>query len=119
MTHMEVINKLAGEMTRITGEIEHIDTYRWFIRQALDIGITHFTQNSEEVIAMTKAGVEVGRFKSVLDAEKKLGVRECNIHQVLSGSNHTAGGYIFIRSKDWHLIPRQTDPEELNENQFK
>ena len=50
MTHLEVINKLAGEMSRMTGEFDHIDVYRWYIRQALDIGINHFTKESEEII---------------------------------------------------------------------
>ena len=106
MTHMEVINKLSFEMLQITGDLDHIDTYRWFIRQALDIGINHFTKDSEEVIAMTRDGVERGRFKSLREASNVLGIDRRNIQHVLAGLNHTAGGYQFILNKDKLLIER-------------
>jgi hypothetical protein len=105
MTYNEVINKLSMEMALALGDFYYLDTCKIYIQQALAIGIDHFTKDMEEVIAMDLLGREVGRYKSILDAERQLGVRECNIHQVLAGKNHTAGGYMFVRSKDKELIP--------------
>lgn len=105
MTQNEVINKLSIEMAIALGNLDTLQTCRIYIQMALSIGIDHFTKDMEEVIAMDDTGREVGRYKSILDAERNLGVRECNIHQVLSGRNHTAGGYLFIRTKDKELIP--------------
>jgi len=113
MTHMEVINKLAFEMVKVTGEIDHVNTYRWFIRQALDIGINHFTKDSEEIIAMTRNGVEKGRFKSIREASRCLGIHSRLIRFVLRGQHHTAGGYTFMLSKDKILINIDNKKEEI------
>jgi hypothetical protein len=104
MTVSEVVNKLALELSFRTGHFEDLKINKEYLNMALMVGIEHFTVDMEEVIAMTKEGAEVGRFKSILDAERKLGVKECNIHQVLAGRNHTAGGYCFIRTKDKILV---------------
>ena len=104
MTHNEVIDKLAKEMILITGETDHLNTYRWFIRQALVIGVEHYTKEMEEIIAMDKWGGEQGRFKGVRDASEKLGIPRGNIYQVLEGRRPSAGGFRFIRNRDKYLI---------------
>lgn len=92
-------------MALALGELDHLQTCRTYIQMALSIGIDHFTKNMEEIIAMDPQGREVGRYKNILEIERELGVKESNVHHVLAGRNHTAGGYIFIRSKDKELIP--------------
>ena len=104
MTHNEVITKLAKEMITVTGETDHYNTYCWFIRQALVIGIEHYTKEMEEIVAMDKWGGEQGRFKGVREASTKLGIPRGNIYQVLEGRRPSAGGFIFIRNKDKFLI---------------
>lgn len=108
MTVDSVVKKLALEMAFITGRTEDMKIYKQYLQMALTIGIDHFTKEMVEIVAMDTEGTEIGRYKSVLEAERKLGVREANIHQVLSGRNHTAGGYMFIRSKDKILIERES-----------
>lgn len=105
MTQNEVINKLSMEMALALGDLDTLQTCRIYIQMALSIGIDHFTKNSEEIIALDHEGREVGRYKSILEIERTLGVKESNVHHVLAGRNHTAGGYIFIRTKDKELIP--------------
>jgi hypothetical protein len=105
MTHNEVINKLSMEMALALGDLDTLQTCRVYIQMALTIGINHFTKNMEEIIALDSEGREVGRYRSIMEIEKALGVKESNVHHVLAGRNHTAGGYIFIRSKDKELIP--------------
>ena len=100
-------------MVRVTGEIDHLNIYRWFIRQALDIGINHFTKDSEEVIAMTRAGVERGRFKSIREASRMLGIDYRQIQRVVTGRIQSAGGYIFILSKDKVLVNVDNKKEEI------
>jgi hypothetical protein len=107
MTQNEVINKLSMEMALLTGDLDNLNTYRWFIRQALDIGINHFTKDMEEIIQMDRFGEELGRFKGVTDCSQKTGIRQSDISAVLTGVQHSAGGFLFMRSKDKKLIPMQ------------
>ena len=74
---------------------------------ALSIGIEHYTVDMEEIVALYRDGVEAGRFKSVKDASDKMGVTYQNITAVLNGRQHTAGGLLFIRTKDYELVDRK------------
>ena len=107
MTQGEIINKLSMECALALGELNHLQTIRTYIQMALSIGIDHFRKEMEEIVVLDMHGVECGRYKSIMDAERKLGIREANIHQVLSGQNHTAGGFMFMRAKDYELVPRE------------
>ena len=119
MTQSEVINKLAMELAiaidldNENGIQDHTPVYRWFIRQALDIGTNHFTKDVEEVVMLSKEGEEVARYKGVIDASIKTGIRQGDISAVLTGVQHTAGGFKFMKAKDWELVPRpDPDPEK-------
>ncbi len=105
MTQNEVINKLSMELAIKVGDFDNLNTYRWYIRQALVVGIDHFTKDMEEVIQMDRFGVEIGRFKGVTDAANKTGIRQSDISAVLTGVQHTAGGFIFMKERDKELIP--------------
>jgi hypothetical protein len=107
MTQGEVINKLSMELAVKVGDFDNLETFRWFIRQALCIGIDHFTKDMEEVIQMDRFGVEIARFKGVTDCSNKTGIRQSDISAVLSGAQHTTGGFMFIKAKDKELIPIQ------------
>jgi hypothetical protein len=63
----------------------------------------------EEVVAMYMDGVEAGRFKSVTEAAEKLGIRQSDISAVLRGVQHSAGGLMFMRTKDYELIERNKE----------
>ena len=105
MTYGEVINKLSLEMALALGDLDTRQTCATYLQMALTIGTEHFTREMEEVIALNKWGEEQGRFKGVRDASLKLGIPRGNIYNVLEGKRPTAGGFIFIRSKDKELIP--------------
>lgn len=123
MTQTEVINKISkeaaeqlekivnikttesAELIELATDPEFVNAIKWFVRQALVIGTDHFTKNSEEIIALDMEGHEIGRYKNILEIEKVLGVKESNVHHVLAGRNHTAGGFMFIRSKDRDRVP--------------
>jgi hypothetical protein len=113
MTINEVINKLSLEMSFRTGHIEDVRIYKEYLTMALTIGHDHFINCKEEIIAMTRDGVELGRFKSVADAAKKLGLGRTHIQDVLSHRHYSTGGYLFIRSKDKELIKKR--PDEITE----
>jgi hypothetical protein len=100
VTHAEVINKLASEMCAATGHPDLAHIYRWYLRQALDIGINHFSPGSEEVLIQSISGAEIGRYNSIKAAAKVLNIDERNIHRVLKGKAKTAGGYRFVLAKD-------------------
>lgn len=93
------------ELAVKVGDYDNLNTYRWFIRQALCIGIEHFTKDMEEVIQMDRNGVELARFKGVTDASLKLGIRQSDISAVLTGVQHSAGGFLFMKERDKELIP--------------
>lgn len=93
-------------MVQLTGHAEDMGVYRKYIQMALSIGLEHFSKDMEEVYAFNKWGREVGCFKSVRDASKKLGIPAHYISNMLSGRQSTAGGLIFVRSKDVELVKR-------------
>jgi hypothetical protein len=105
MTQSEVINKISMELAIKVGDFDNLDIFRWFIRQALVIGIDHFTQDMEEIVQMDHLGGEIARFKGVTDCSRKTGIRQGDISAVLTGVQHSAGGFLFIRAKDKELIP--------------
>jgi hypothetical protein len=105
MTQNEVINKLAMEEAVLLGDLDNLNTFRWFIRQALVIGIDHFSKDMEEIIQLTHFGEEVGRYKSLREAARETGIDRRNIHHVLVGQSHSAGGFLFIKANDKELIP--------------
>jgi hypothetical protein len=105
MTHNEVITKLSIEMAMELGDFNHIYICRKFIQRALAIGVEHFEKDQEEVIQMDRFGTEIGRFKGVIDASKKTGIRQSDISAVLTGAQHTTCGFIFMKSRDKELIP--------------
>jgi hypothetical protein len=105
MTQSEVINKLSMEMAIALGDLETLPTCRIYIQMALSIGIEHFTKDMEEIIVMNYEGKEIDRIKSVSDIEKKFGIKQCYVSAVLRGDQHSAGGFIFMKSRDKELIP--------------
>jgi len=107
MIQSEVINKLSRECCLALGDFDHFDTVRTYIQMALSIGIEHYSRDMEEVVALYKDGVEAGRFKSVNDAMNKLGIPQTQICAVLNGRQHTTGGLMFIRTKDYELVKRK------------
>jgi hypothetical protein len=114
MTIREVVNKLALELAFKTGNIENMRDYKNTIQMAVVIGTEHFTKKMEEVVAMTRDGVERGRFKSVDDAANKLDIPRGNIFQVLERRRATAHGYKFIYVKDLELFKR-TEESKLHD----
>ena len=103
MTHDEVITKLSRECCLAIGDFSYFTTVKVYIQRALTIGIEHYTVDMEEVVVMDAEGREVGRFKSVSDASRKIGVRQSDISAVLAGRQHTTGGFMFILAKDYLL----------------
>ena len=110
MTQNQVINKLALELAFQTGRMEDMKLYKQYLRMALVVGIDHFTVDMEEVIAMDSEGHEVGRYKSVTDAAKKLGVDRSDIVAVLNSRKQMAGGYLFVKVTDKKLIKNPVKP---------
>jgi hypothetical protein len=106
MTRTKVINQLTLELVSLTGAAEHMTTMRRYIEMALDVGINHFTKDMEEIVVLDQYGHEVNRFKGVTDAADKMCIKQACISAVLSGQQHTAGGYRFIKAEDRKLIPK-------------
>jgi len=109
MIQSEVIDKLARECCLALGDFDHFMTVRTYIQMALSIGIEHYTKDMEEVVAIYRDGVEAGRFKSIKDASDKLGIAYQNISTVLEGRQHTAGGLMFMKTKDYELVEREKE----------
>ena len=107
MLQSEVINKLSRECCLAMGDFDYFKTVRIYIQMALSIGIEHYTKDMEEVVALYRDGVEAGRFKSEKDAAEKLGIAYQNISAVLEGRQHTAGGLMFMRTRDYELVERE------------
>jgi hypothetical protein len=107
MTQGEVINKLSVEMAVKLEDFDKLNICRKYIQMALAVGVEHFTKDMEEIIQMDRFGVEIARFKGITDASIKIGMRQGDISAVLTGQQHTAGGFIFMKSKDKELVPRQ------------
>ena len=101
MTFKQAVDAITSEMVLRTGRPEDMVVYREYIGQALIIGMEHFNPNQKEVVSMDQRGRETGRYRSVSEAAKKLGICRQSINKVLSGERHTAGGLIFIESKNW------------------
>jgi hypothetical protein len=110
MTQSEVISKLSHECCLAMGDFDYFQTVQTYIQMALRVGIEHFTKDMEEIVALYKDGTEAGRFKSVENASRTLGVTYQNISAVLTGRQHTAGGLMFVKTKDYELIPREPLP---------
>lgn len=106
MLQSEVINKLARECCLAIGEFDHFKIIRTYIQMALSIGIEHFTEDMEEIVVLDRNGTEAGRFKSITKAAKELGLHRQNISAILAGQQQTAGGLMFIRTKDYELVKR-------------
>lgn len=106
MTQGEVISKLSHECCLAMGDFDYYQTVRTYIQMALMVGVEHYTKDMEEIVALYRDGTEAGRFKSIQDASKKLGLFQPSINMVLSGKIHTTGGLKFIRTKDYELVPR-------------
>ena len=106
MTINEVVRKLSIEMVLITGHAEDMSIYRKYLNMALVVGTEHFSKDMIEIIAMNYIGKEVGHFKSIRQASIILGIDRRNIYHVLEGKCHSAGGLIFVKSKDKILIER-------------
>ena len=114
MLQSEVINKLAKELSLAQGTFDYFKINRTYIQMALTVGIEHFHKKAEEIVVLDKDGVEAGRFKSSYEAEKVLGIDRRHISAVINGLQHTAGGLMFIRTRDYELIKRDTnDVEEV------
>jgi hypothetical protein len=105
MTQNEVIYKLSMEMALALGDLDTLQTCQIYIQMALSIGVEHYTKDMEEIIQLDHNGIELGRFKSTSDASAKLGILRPCITDVIIGRAHTAGGFIFIKTKDKELIP--------------
>lgn len=123
MTTREVVNKLALELAFKTGHMEDMKYYKEYLRMALAVGVEHFTVRMREVVAMNFEGKEMGRFKSVDDAAKKLIIPRQNVFQVLEGRRPSAHGFKFIYVDDIELIERHgkvdfSDYEPANDREF-
>jgi hypothetical protein len=79
---------------------------------ALAVGVDHFTKEMEEIVVLDKQGVEAGRFKSIEETAKQLGLHSENISAVLNGRQQTSGGLMFMKTRDYELIKRP-DVNEL------
>jgi hypothetical protein len=107
MTVDEVVKKLAIELVLETGHTEDFSNYRKIIKRAVVIGTEHFTVKMEEVVAMNREGVEIGRYKSADEAAKKLDIPRGNVFQVLERLRPTAHGLKFIYVRDLELVKRE------------
>ena len=106
MTQSEVIEKLAREWCLSIGHFSYYNNAKIYIQMALTIGIEHYTVDMEEIIVLDHQGCETDRFKGVTDAANALGLSKSGISAVLTGRQHTHGGFIFIKSKDYNLLKR-------------
>ena len=97
MTQAVVIQRLTAELLpQLTGDVIHDEPIvRRYMTMALDIGVNHFTPDMEEIMMISRDGVEIARFKGVTDASVKSGIRQGCISSVLSGIQHSAGGFLF------------------------
>jgi hypothetical protein len=105
MTQNEVINKLSMEMAMELEDFFALKICRKYIQMALSIGLEHFRTDMVEIIQMDRLGEEIERYKSATEASQKTGISLGDICSVLTGNRHSAGGFLFIRSKDKELIP--------------
>jgi hypothetical protein len=95
------------EMAQRLGDFDKLKICRFYIQMALTIGMEHFSKDMEEIVVMTREGQEIGRFKDEAEVAKKLGLWQSNISACLNGRQYSAGGYIFMKSKDKILVKRE------------
>jgi hypothetical protein len=100
MTVDQVITKLSLELASITGDSSHVDTYRRYIQMALSVGREHFNDQMNEIVAYDLKGNQVGRFKGVRDAGRKLNIDGAHIRRVIRGERHSHKGFIFRKDTD-------------------
>jgi hypothetical protein len=105
MTQSYVINKLSIEMAVELEDFDKLWLCRKYIQIALSIGLEHFDKDMDEIIQMSYTGEELGIYKSTIEAEQKTGIDRRRISAVTSGKEHSAGGFIWIKSKDKELVP--------------
>lgn len=114
MLQSEVINKLSRECCLAMGDFHYFKTVQIYIQMALSIGLEHFSVLEEEIVALYMDGSEAGRFKGIQECERKLGISHQNISKVLNGSRHSAGGLMFIKTRDYELTKRsEEEPPDL------
>lgn len=109
MLQSEVIKKLSTECCMSLGDFDYYQTISTYIQMALSIGVKHFHKLEEEIVVLDMKGVEAGRFKSVNEAAKVLGIHAGSISEVLTGKRHSAGGLMFIKTVDYELVERKRD----------
>ena len=111
MLQSDVIQKLTVEChTLVIHDPDNaFVTIRKYIQMALVVGLEHFSTNMDEVVVLDHNGVEQGIYKSTQEASEKLGVYRKNITAVLGGRRPTAGGYKFIKRKDYKLLRRSSE----------
>ena len=120
MTFDQVVQKLGKEMSAsldslIVSAMESGDLSvlrdnapqlcKNYIHIALCVGMEHFHYLDEEIIAMDRDGNELGHFKSITEAETKLGIHKSAISSCINGIRHSAGGLLFIKASDKGIIP--------------
>lgn len=103
MTISEVIDKLMAEYWKDTEDVQNYATVRKYIQRALVIGMEHFDTNMNEIVVLNQWGVVVGRYKSESEASTKLGIPQGNINNVLKKRTLTAGGFNFVKAKNYDL----------------
>ena len=118
MLQSQVINKLAKECCLAMGDFDKYKTVKIYIQMALVVGIEHFTIKMEEIVVMTKEGVEIGRFKSITETADKLGLKEENISATLNGRQCSCGGMLFMKARDHDLIPREEKSPSISLNEL-
>jgi hypothetical protein len=106
----EVVSKLSHECCLALGDFDHFQTVQAYIQMALCVGLEHFKKEMEEIVVLTHDGVEIGRYKSEMEASDKLGVHRESILAVANGRRYSAGGYRFMKARDFDLIPREPPP---------
>lgn len=107
MIQSEVINKLSRECCLAMGDFHYFNTVRSYIQMALSVGLEHYTVDMEEIVVLSQKGVEMGRFKSLSDASKNLGIDKRGISAVICGRQRTCGGMMFIKARDYDLVLRE------------
>ena len=84
-------------MIQLTGHVEDHEVYETYIQRALVIGMEHYSPHMTEIEVLNESGEIVGRYKSVDDAAKKLGIHRANLNSILKGKRHSSHGYLFRR----------------------
>jgi hypothetical protein len=103
MTIDEVNKRLVFEMVQLTGHFEDQEIYQTYIQRALVIGMDYFTKGDHMIIAFDESGVEMGRFKTILQASERLKINPGSISNILHGKRHSARGLTFIFDKPINL----------------